>query len=128
MTDGTWRNPSQYASSLPMQIRPLTEYRPTLQPKTSLTEKHGALVPPLKVTNSRVDSATAIRKAMYAERDRNRSIDPGPTLGFSEQEDIEDEDVSHDGSDGERGRRHALSILQAGSVIPEAGMWRSMAS
>ncbi|KAF8525314.1 hypothetical protein JB92DRAFT_2877459 [Gautieria morchelliformis] len=127
LTNGTWRNPSHYASSLPIQIRPLIQYRPTLEPKTSLSEKHGVLVPPLKATNSRVD-ATAIRKAMYAERDRNRSIDPGPTLDFSEQEDIEDEDVCHDSSDGERGRRHALSILQAGSVIPEAGMWRSMAS
>ena len=63
---------------------------------------------------------------MYAERDRMRSIDPGPTLDFNEQDDMED-DVSQDAGDGERGRRHALNILQARSVVPEAGMWRSMA-
>lgn len=113
-----------------MQIRPLAQYHSKLQPKTSLTDKEGVLVPPLLVQNSRLHSATAIRKAMYAERDRIRSIDPGPTLDFNEEDEVEDEAVSPDvdDKDGDRGRRHALSILQARSVIPEAGMWRSMTS
>jgi hypothetical protein len=127
-TDSVWRNPSQYASSLPVHIRPLARNRPTLEPKTSLTDKEGILVPPLHVKTSRLNSATAIRKAMYAERDRIRPIDPGPTLDFNEQDEIEDEEDSHVADDGGRGRRHALSILQARSVIPEAGMWRSMTS
>ncbi|KAF8592447.1 hypothetical protein K439DRAFT_12233 [Ramaria rubella] len=128
LTHGPWRNPSLFASSLPVQIRPLVQYQSTLERKTSLTDKQGVLVPPLKVTNTRVDSAAAIRKAVYAERDRIRSIDPGPTLDFNEQEDNDENDVSERVNDGDRGRRHALSILQARSVIPEAGMWRSMAS
>ena len=82
------------------------------------------------MTNARLNSATAIRRAMYAERDRARSIDPGPTLDFDEQDELEDEDEygSQNIGDGERARHHALSILQARSVIPEAGMWRSMTS
>ena len=129
VTGYPWRNSSQFPHSLPIQIRPLTQYQPTLEPKTSLADKQGVLVPPLKVSDLRSNSATAIRKAVYAERDRTRSIDPGPTLDFSEQEENEEEeDIHEEVCDGGRGRRHALSILQARSVIPEAGMWRSMAS
>ena len=155
-----------------MQIRPLaTHYKPPLEAKTSLADRQGVLVPPLQATTttttnttnttsttttkntamtrhrySRRNSAAAIRRATYAERDRTRSIDPGPTLDFNEQEEMEDEDedegggggalgggggdgaLGGGGGDGERGRHHALSILQARSVIPEAGMWRSMTS
>jgi len=125
---GEWQNPSQSASSLPVQIHPLVQYNPTLEPKTSLAEKQGVLVPPLKVSNSRPSTAAAFRKAAYAERDRSRLIDPGPTLDFNEQEDNEEDDLHEEFDEGGRGRRHALSILQARSVVPEAGMWRSMAT
>ncbi|KAF8528938.1 hypothetical protein BU17DRAFT_80090 [Hysterangium stoloniferum] len=120
-----WRNPSRFASSLPVQIRPLARFQPTLEPKTSLAEKQGVLVPPLNETKAKPDSAAAIRKAVYDERDRSRSIDPGPALDFNDG--VEDEEAI-DASDLDRGRQRALSILQARSVVPEAGMWRSMAS
>jgi len=78
-------------------------------------------------------SSTAIRKAVYAERDLLRSMDPG-TLDFAAEEDKEDNetdinDVLPDGTGvGGRGRTRALKILQSQSEIPEAGMWRSLAS
>ncbi|RDB20100.1 hypothetical protein Hypma_012852 [Hypsizygus marmoreus] len=82
-------------------------------------------------------SSTAIRKAAYAERDRTRSMDPG-ALDFATEEDDEDgeeEDVEDDEGApidtteaGGRGRKRALKILKARSEIPEAGMWRSLAS
>lgn len=71
---------------------------------------------------------------MYAERDRSRPLDPGH-LDFVVEEDEEDEEqeqedkpVAQSMESGERGRRHALKILQAGADIPEEGMWRSLAS
>lgn len=118
-----WCNPSGFASSLPVQIRPFLNDHPTLEPKTSLAEKQGVLVPPLK---TKPRNSSAIRKAVYAERDRSRAIDPGPTLDFNDE--AEDDDTTLIVDETDRGRRHALSILQAGSVVPEAGMWRSMAS
>ena len=78
-------------------------------------------------------SSTAIRKAVYAERDLLRSMDPG-TLDFAAEEDREDNetdinDAVPDGTGvGGRGRTRALKILQSQSEIPEAGMWRSLAS
>ncbi|KIJ56599.1 hypothetical protein M422DRAFT_22755 [Sphaerobolus stellatus SS14] len=125
-TNDTWQNPSRFASSLPVQIRPLLNYKPDLEPKTSLTDKQGVLVPPLK--SKPRSSSSAIRKAVYAERDRSRAIDPGPTLEFNDLEETEDEEIGSENEEIDRGRRHALSILQARSVVPEAGMWRSMAS
>jgi hypothetical protein len=75
---------------------------------------------------------------MYAERDRERSIDPGPLDFAVPEEDEEDED---EGSETEeekaqiqallstsRARKRALKILQAAQQLPEAGMWRSLAS
>jgi len=125
--DQDWQNPSRFASSLPVQIRPLLNYQPTLEPKTSLADRQGVLVPPLNTNKSR-NSSTAIRKAVYAERDRARAIDPGPTLDLNDLEETEEDEVGPDSEGDNRGRRHALSILQARSVVPEAGMWRSMAS
>jgi hypothetical protein len=79
-------------------------------------------------------STVALRKAAYAERDRSRSIDPG-ALDFEEDEeeeeatsDVEGDALSQDSTAnaGGRGRNRALRILQAGSEVPEAGMWRSL--
>jgi hypothetical protein len=57
-------------------------------------------------------------------------MDPG-TLDFAtiaEEDEVEEEETLTDQvSDGERGRKLALKILKARSGLPEAGMWRSLA-
>ena len=70
---------------------------------------------------------------MYAERDRSRTLDPGP-LDFVSANDEEEENgddepelVTSDASSGERGRIAAFKILKARSEIPDSGMWRSLA-
>lgn len=102
------------------------------QPKTLATQAEV----PLSPTSQKQPSSTAIRKAAYAERDRSRSMDPG-ALDFATEEDDEgEEEIVQDEGDlqpdtagaGGRGRKRALKILQARSEIPEAGMWRSLAS
>ncbi|KAG5648785.1 hypothetical protein DXG03_000134 [Asterophora parasitica] len=107
------------------------------QPNTYIPQT----VPP--PVNHKQPSATTIRKAIYAERDRSRSLDPGP-LDFPTDNDEEEEgehqqeaETDDQGeapvqidtsSAGGRGRRAALNILKARSELPEAGMWRSLAS
>lgn len=74
------------------------------------------------------------RWSKYTERDQNRALDPG-VLDFSLAEEDEDEvqvavksaDITRSLDEGDRGREHALKIIQARIAIPEAGMWRSMA-
>jgi len=81
----------------------------------------------------RVNSVT-IHNATYAERDRNRAMDPG-ALDFAIAEEDEEEDngegpkqaSGESTSPGEKARKHALKILQARSELPEEGMWRSLA-
>ncbi|KAJ2917505.1 hypothetical protein MD484_g2930, partial [Candolleomyces efflorescens] len=83
-------------------------------------------------------SSGAIRRAMYAERDRERSIDPGPLDFAVPEEDEEDEDEESETEEekaqiqallsNSRARKRALKILQAAQQLPEAGMWRSLAS
>lgn len=89
------------------------------------------------VASQKQPSSTSIRKAAYAERDRSRSMDPGSLDFTTEDDDVEEEDKGEEdniqsnqnGTDaGGRGRNHALRILQARSEVPEAGMWRSLAS
>lgn len=125
-----------------MVISPVSK-PPGRERKTSLSERYGLLVPPLKSSSS-----TAQRKAQYAERDRSRSLDPG-ALDFIEfggdHDDHDDNDDSSSslGSDqdlegvGSRGgagvsvntgRQRALKILQARSRLPSDGMWRSLAT
>lgn len=73
-------------------------------------------------------SSAAIRRAVYAERDQRRSLDPGALDFPLDDEDEDDDDVSTAPSEsGDRGRKRALKILQARSSVPEAGMWRSLA-
>ncbi|THH31306.1 hypothetical protein EUX98_g2884 [Antrodiella citrinella] len=123
------------AHSLPIAIAPLSEHKlkfgvPSYQPKTSLSDRPGVLVPPLRKTQSE-----ALKRASYAERDRARSIDPG-TLDFTaeeeEKDDPEEEDVVENVEVGGRGRQHALKILEARSEFADilmvaSGMWRSLA-
>lgn len=72
-------------------------------------------------------SSSTLRRAAYAERDRQRSLDPG-ALDFSLEEDDEEEATEEITSGtGHTGRDRALRILQARSSLPEAGMWRSLA-
>lgn len=123
--------------SLPISIGPLSRKREPLslasyQPKTSLSDRAGAMVPPLPNMLGR-HSASALRKASYAARDRGRSMDPG-TLDFVSQDDEGDEDDESDDEpsqmdtpDEARGRQRAFKILEARSKLPAAGMWRSLA-
>ncbi|THG98215.1 hypothetical protein EW026_g3935 [Hermanssonia centrifuga] len=93
-----WSNNDTIARSLPIPIGPLgangkTFGLPSLQPKTSLSDRPGILVPPLDKV-----SAAAMRRASYAERDRRRSVDPG-ALDFTAEDDDdadEDEDMEMD--------------------------------
>jgi len=98
------------------------------QSKTALSNSRDVLVSPF---HKGAVNSTALRKAAYAERDRSRSFDPG-ALDF--QAEMDDDDFNDDTYTttpqevGERGRKRALKILQARSELPEAGMWRSLAS
>ncbi|KAJ3527727.1 hypothetical protein NMY22_g9676 [Coprinellus aureogranulatus] len=74
----------------------------------------------------------------YAERDRSRSVDPGTGLmDLLPEEDEEDESEAENAEENAkidellsttRGRKRALKILQSANQLPEAGMWRSLAS
>jgi len=113
-----------FIGSLPIPIklprRPQVLSLASYRPQTSIPEQ------PV-VDSAPNTSTTALRKAAYAERDRSRSIDPG-ALDFEEDEE-KDHHIVDDATDaGDRGRNRALKILQAGSEVPEAGMWRSLAS
>lgn len=74
---------------------------------------------------------------MYAERDRSRSIDPGVAMDQVVEEDEEEESEVENAEENAkldellsttRGRKRALKILQSANQLPEAGMWRSLAS
>ncbi|KAI0700789.1 hypothetical protein BC835DRAFT_1518032 [Cytidiella melzeri] len=121
-----WSKETSIATSLPIPIGPLGKgTKPTApssyQPKTAVPEKPEAF-----------DKATAaaMRRASYAERDRNRSLDPG-ALDFTADEDEldeEDEEMSKPEAEvGARSLQRALKILQKRSEMPGDGMWRSLA-
>lgn len=122
-------NQANTPASLPVSISALSGPKENLslasyQPKASLTDQPDVLVPPLQ-PRSKPLSSTAWRKAAYAQRDLNRSRDPGP-LDFAAEDDDEDEDELSVDQDG-RGRQRALRILQVRSEVPASGMWRSLA-
>ncbi|CDO71394.1 hypothetical protein BN946_scf184908.g152 [Trametes cinnabarina] len=124
--DDKWANEQPIAQSLPIPIGPIGQHgpsfgRPSYQPKTSLSDRPGVLVPAL-----RNGSSSSLRRASYAERDRKRSIDPG-ALDFAVDNDVADEDVESDPETGGKARQRALKILQARDDMPAAGMWRSLA-
>ncbi|CAL1701067.1 unnamed protein product [Somion occarium] len=127
--DDTRNDPHfQLATSAPIPIAPIGRGRhfgmQSYQPKTSLSDRPGVLVPALRKNSS------AALKASYAERDRFRSIDPGIVdFADEDEDDEEDEDDVRNGEDvGGRARQRALKILQARDSVPAAGMWRSLAS
>lgn len=66
---------------------------------------------------------------MYAARDMELSIDPGPALSVPE-EDEEEENEGSLGTDEPGARRNARRILtmQSQSVVPDDSMWRSLAN
>ncbi|KAF8138844.1 hypothetical protein EV363DRAFT_1314955 [Boletus edulis] len=126
-----------FAGSLPIDISPLSRRKEPLslasyQPKTSLSDRAGMIVPAFPDGRRHTPSAT-LRRASYAERDRSRSIDPGALdfiAGDGEEAEDEESDVEPDNAnlaDEGRGRQRAFKILQARSKIPEAGMWMSLA-
>jgi len=139
--DSSWApyKPTEIAASLPISIGPLSPTKETLslasyQPKASLSNQSGILVPALRVrskSGSRQVASTAWRKAAYAQRDINRYTDPGP-LDFAADEDDDEDDEDEESAlasvdKGGRGRQRALKILQVRSEVPASGMWRSLA-
>ncbi|KAJ7126475.1 hypothetical protein C8R43DRAFT_1240605 [Mycena crocata] len=126
--------------SMPIAIRPLAAKAPNL----SLASYRPQTMPPApqepKPEAPTPISSSSVRKAVYAERDLERSIDPG-ALDFAtdndaviEEEDEEDENnqgatsSAPDGGKVRSGRNRALKILQARNELPDSGMWRSLAS
>ncbi|GAB1524987.1 hypothetical protein RhiTH_008143 [Rhizoctonia solani] len=128
-----WHNPSQFATSLPIGIAagPLASSAER-EPKTSLHNEPGALVPPLRLNH---ETPRQTRERTYALRDLARSVDPGPALELQAAEDAEEDtdeeeeiDAVGEISNAERIRRRTMRIVQRQSGVPDAGMWRSVAS
>ncbi|KAF8338963.1 uncharacterized protein EI90DRAFT_3039835 [Cantharellus anzutake] len=136
------------AASLPLSIslvpHPYSQSSMTLQLKSSLIEGQSVLVPPLKqpiATDSVVGErserrsgarmrsksfSSVARDRTYAERDVQRSQDPGDALGVPDEEDEEEEVLGEDEIE-EKGRRNAFKILNRQSDVPDETMWRSVA-
>ncbi|KAF6762051.1 hypothetical protein DFP72DRAFT_1061336 [Ephemerocybe angulata] len=125
--------------SLPVHIHLRNKPREALslasyQPTHAMPEAEASTDVPVK-PNGKPLSSSAIRKAMYAERDRTRLVDPGLESMIEEDEEDESEVENEEEAarleallSTTRGRRRALKILQAANQLPEAGMWRSLAS
>ncbi|KAI0650239.1 hypothetical protein C8Q79DRAFT_998129 [Trametes meyenii] len=119
--DDKWVTDHPVAASLPIPIGPLGQHLqtfgiPSYQPKTSLSDRPGVLVPAL-----RNGSSASVR------RERVRAIDPG-ALDFAVDDDGgDDDDVESDPETGGKARQRALRILKARDEMPPAGMWRSLA-
>ncbi|KAJ6515400.1 hypothetical protein C8R45DRAFT_956389 [Mycena sanguinolenta] len=131
--------------SMPINIRPvanprpnlsLASYRPQTMPSAPQVPEPE---PPLPVPSS------SVRRALYAERNLQRAMDPG-ALDFAvdassvieEEEEEAEEDHTTGGADApttcasfdelDIGRKHARKILQARNDVPDSGMWRSLAT
>ena len=131
--------------SLPIEIRLRNRTREALslasyQPQNAMPQAAEDKAP---ASAGHGKSATANRKAMYAERDRTRAVDPGTLDLLDDDEDDEDEDDTSSDDDlwnpeeqrkikallsTSRGQRKALKIIRRANKLPEAGMWRSLAS
>lgn len=135
--------------SLPISIGPIGKpalaeyYKQTYSSNAPIAEDAGGSVssPPivqLAATNGSVRSSSAARKAVYAQRDRVRSMDPG-ALDYIVDEDDEEEEEDGDSTQVQAeernhanvelsvSRRNALEILKIRSEVPPSGMWRSLA-
>lgn len=112
----------------------LSSYRaPGIEPPSASSTQEASDGPSSPGSSGKkTPSSAAIRKAMYAERDRSRAMDPG-FLDFTsekdEDEEVESQEDESTKSDdpGGKGRKHARKILQARSEIPTESMWRSLA-
>ncbi|KAG6331869.1 hypothetical protein ID866_7220, partial [Astraeus odoratus] len=104
--------------SLPITIGPLVRRREPLslasyQPKSSLPDRAGTVVPSVANADGRHHSSASFRRASYAERDRTRHLDPG-ALDIAEDDEGSDEDLTQVNIlDEARGRQRALKILEA---------------
>ena len=105
----------------------------SLQPKTSLADRPGVLVPPLTTISEEGDgdddkqkSAAARRREIYAERNRIREMDPG-MLDFADGSADETSTSDTDDEPSSRSRQHALNIIKARNSVPAEGLWRSLA-
>ncbi|KAI0722228.1 hypothetical protein C8T65DRAFT_135304 [Cerioporus squamosus] len=121
--DDKWTSTNDHpiAQSVPIPIGPLSQHRqsfgvPQYQPKTSLSDRPGMLVPPLRNSTT----SASLRRASYAGRD------PGALDFTADGDDDDDEDVPSDPETGGKARQRALKILKARNEMPAAGMWRSL--
>ena len=122
LTGGAWPNNNDehpIAQSLPIPIG-LNNHRqtfgiPAYEPKTSLSDRPGMLVPALRGSSA----SSSLRRASYAERDRVRPVDPG-ALDFAVDDEYDD-DVDSDPETGGKARQRALRILKARNEMPPAG-------
>ena len=121
--------------SLPIPISQLAKKGASLslasyRPETPFVD-HTA-VATLPALSSKHASAASFRRASYAERDRQRAMDPG-ALDFATETDEAESENSEEETEvarsdvGTRSRKQALKILQKSSEVPEEGMWRSLA-
>lgn len=138
--DAAWshyRRPD-VAGSVPIPMTPISQQKlggaPSLQPKTSLSDRQGTLVPPLPSVSEenagqKQKSAAASRKEIYAERNKVRGLDPG-ILDFDYEEDEDAKSPEYDDEPDQvsasRSRQHALKIIQARNSVPAEGLWRSL--
>lgn len=116
---------------------------PTRLPKASL-DVRGAMVPvalPPLATVGSVSASVVSRERVYATRDMDSSIDPGPLTAGTDT--IEEEDEEEEEDDDEKtndtaftgeaktpAEKFAKKILQKSrqSGVPDSAMWRSVAS
>ena len=92
--------------------------RTSLQPKTSLTDRPGLLVPALRT------SSAAVRRQVYAERDRSRQIDPGAFELDDTGDEEEEDDREPNLLVGSLAEKRALQILEAADGVPAEGQSR----
>jgi len=114
--------------SLPIKIK-----KPELPKRLSLAsyvDQDGPVTLPAvtAANNGKKPSSNSIRKAVSLERDRARSMDPGPLDSVIEEDELDDDaEIASTKEEGEKSRKQALRILKARSELPEEGMWRSLA-
>jgi hypothetical protein len=113
----------------PREVLSLASY----QPKSNVGAAPQQAAATAEARRPKQMPSSAIRRAVYAVRDRSRLLDPG-RLDFVAEEDEDGDEALRDGKfvvqsmeSGERARQHALKILQARAELPEEGMWRSLA-
>lgn len=127
--DDEYDGPRLAVGSLPIPVRSLAKRDIQLE-LTVASYQPSAALPPTSGGSMPAGSSKSMRRAIYAERDRDRSIDAGP-LAYVAEEDGDDElpELPEDRrtEQADRSKQNALKILQRQAEIPHAGMWRSLA-